>query len=81
MWGKGGLGSPSDPQQLPRSPRDNELVCPALSIALHAPEMPLGGDSCWPHNSHLKGKAGRSGSQEVLPCLLPGARSRGPWWF
>lgn len=35
VLGGGGVGrSPCDPQLLPLNPRDNEPVCPALSIAL-----------------------------------------------
>lgn len=47
-------------------------MSPALSIALCAPEMPLGGDSCWPHNSHLKCRPGRHSSRDGPGLSLPG---------
>ena len=64
-------GSSGEPKLRLLRPKDNEPVCPALSTALCVPEMPLGGDSWWPHNSHLECRAGRSSSRDGPAASLP----------
>lgn len=77
----GAQRKPRGPQLLllssaPRTMSQCALPSPLLSVL----EMPLGGDSCWPHYSTWR--AGQEGlaAGRILLCLCPRAWSLGVWW-